>query len=327
VGARFVLAITVAAAIAPARAFADVTPISIEYVAPSECPDEISLKAGVIARLGTDPFKGDAHRVAMIEVKPMAAGFVAGIELHEPGREVTRRVVGPAARCEDAVDALELALAVIIDPTYTSQPAPPPPQQPTPPPVQAPVTYEPPGWRTAPAPEALRRHEIALAIGVVAGMHPESEGTFGLRAGYMLDEHWRIGMLGRLANGRGTLTMDSLGNERTYETRTSELEVEGCRRYRFVIGCALVGLGTKSVNIRKYDVAIPSDEEVADYNDLFAIAGANLSLEVPLGHAFLRPLVEGNVPLPNVPIESEGIRHIELPPVVLAFDLALGYRW
>jgi hypothetical protein len=304
-----------------------VTPIAIEYVAPAACPDEISLRAGVIARLGTDPFRGDAPRVAMIDVEPTGAGFVAAIELREPGHEVTRRAVGPAVRCEDAVAALELALAVIIDPTYSSQPVPPP-QQPAPLPPTAPVVYEPPGWRVAPpsGPPPLRRHELAFAVGVVAGTHPDSEGTFGLRAGYMVDEHWRIGMLGRLANGNGTLTMDSSG-ERTYETRTSELEVEGCRRYHFAIGCVLLGLGSKSVNIRRYDVSVGTSHEVADYSDLFAIAGANLSLEVPLGHAFLRPLVEANVPLPNVPIESEGLRHVELPAVVVAFDLALGYRW
>lgn len=302
-----------------------VVPISLEYVAPPACPDEISVRAGVIARLGSDPFQGDAPRAAMIDVQPTGAGFVAAIELREPGRPVTRRAVGPALRCEDAIEALELALAVIIDPTY-SPAAPPAPLPPMMPP--APVVYEPPGWRApAPVPPSIRRHELALAIGIEAGTHPESEGTFGLRAGYMIDEHWRIGMVGRLANGNGTLTRDSAGNYRRYETRTSELEVEGCRRYRFVIACALLGVGSKSVHIDRYDYDLGVSQEVADYHDPFAIAGANVSLELPLGHAFLRPLVEGSFPLPNVPIESEGLRHIELPVALLAFDLSLGYRW
>ncbi|HUS33627.1 MAG TPA: hypothetical protein VMZ53_34225 [Kofleriaceae bacterium] len=305
-----------------------VVPISIEYVAPPACPDEISVRAGVIARLGTDPFQGDAPRVAMIDVQPTGAGFVAAIELREPGRPASRRAVGPALRCEDAVDALELALAVIIDPTYSAQPPAPPPPHPLPQPAPVAAVYEPPGWRVpTPASPSIRRHELALAIGVVAGTHPEAEGTFGLRAGYMVDEHWRIGMVGRLANGNGTLTMDAAGNYRHYETRTSELEVEGCRRYRFLLACALVGVGTKSVHIDRYDYALGVSQEVADYSDPFAIAGANLSLEVPLGRAYLRPLVEGSAPLPNVPIESEGLRHLELPVVRFAFDLSLGYRW
>lgn len=318
--ARVVLVLLVASAVAQADP-RPVEPIALQYLAPAGCPDEISLKAGVIARLGQDPFKGDAKRFVNIDVQPTAAGYVAAIELREPGREVARRAVGPAVKCGDAIDALELALAVIIDPTAGSPPPPPPsPPQPT-----GPILYEPPGWRAPPgpqAPPAPRVYELAIAIGLVSGEHPESEGYFGVRAGYRIGERWRIGLVGRVASGSGSLSDPAL----FYQTRTSEVVVEGCARKQFLMACGLVGVGSKSVAIDRYTSGV-GDSRVADYSDPYGLAGANLSLEVPLGNAFLRPMIEGGFPLPNVAIKSEGMDRADLPIAELSFDLALGYRW
>lgn len=324
-------ALTIACAIAWRGAHAEpapVTPIALEYVAPAACPDEISLRAGVVARLGQDPFRGDAPRKALIDVEPTAAGFVAAIELREAGGRVSRRAVGPAAKCEDAVAALELALAVIIDPTTGASAGDPTPITTTtipspnaPVPAYGPPVYEPPGWRTPPTPAGPRVHELALIIGLVAGAHPESEGYFGVRAGYRLAPHWRIGMFGRVAEGSGTLDP-----ERTYETRTSELAVEGCWRREFVLACGFVGAGSKSVQVHRYTTS-SGYEDVADYSDPYGLVGASLALEVPLGNAFLRPMIESAAPLPQVHVESEGVRRWDLPRAQLAFDLAIGYRW
>jgi hypothetical protein len=315
-----VIVVTLAIVLARVAA-AEPAPISIEYVAPAECPDEISLKAGVIARLGHDPFDGDAARRAMIDVRPTGAGYVAAIEVREPGRAVARRAVGPARRCEDAVEALELALAVIVDPTIgdsppTPSPVPSPPP-PSPPPPQ-PQRYDMPDWRPPPpVVEGPRRHEIAIVIGAIAGAGPDNAGYFGVRAGFAIGARWRIGVVGRIADASGDLDA-----ERSMNGRVSELAAEGCVRYRYVIACGIAGVGSKSVRIYR-----TGGETVADYSDPFGLIGVDAALEIPLGNAFLRPLVEGAIPLPNVAIESEGVRRVDLPFARLAFDLALGYRW
>lgn len=319
--------------------------IAIEYVAPAVCPDEISLRAGVIARLGRDPFFGDADRKAFIDVKQTAAGFVAAIELRE-GRGASRRAIGPTSKCEDAVNALELALAVIIDPAYnapsssstqptTTQPT----MQPLPPPVSGPPInrtvpyppnrvgggYEPPGWRNLPspnqAPPAPPKHEIAFAIGGLTSQHPETAMALSLRAAYLMPA-WRIGVLARLSSGTG---VDDKLNLRANQT---EVLAEGCRRQGFFLLCAAAGIGNKDVEIGDYGYDGTGTPRDAEYSKAFFETAFSAALEIPLGtRAFLRPSAELALPLPAVKIESLGVERYRVGFGQVGFDLALGYRW
>jgi hypothetical protein len=301
-------------------------PIAIEYVAPAVCPDEISLRAGVIARLGQDPFRGDAPRRALIDVAQTAAGFVAAIELHEPGQPASRRAVGPAQRCEDAVDALELALAVIIDPTRGAEPPPKPVVTSPPPPPRLPSgpgRYEPPGWREAARPPAPPRYELGVSVGSLAGAMPESSVTLGIRAGYAIDERWRAGVYARYGRGHGDLDP---AHVRTYEIGIAELHAEGCLKQMLLIACAFAGVGSKSVTIERDDGMFVVTT-VADYSDPYFVVGASVALDLPLGGGFLRPSLDALIPLPAVAIESEGASRYDVPFGELGFDLALGYRW
>jgi hypothetical protein len=308
--------------------------IAIEYVAPAVCPDEISVRSGVIARLGRDPFFGDADRKAFIDVKQTAAGFVAAIELRESGRSASRRAIGPTTKCEDAVSALELALAVIIDPSYsaTTGPAPTPPPPPQPfvrpapyPPTQQRATYEPPGWRGLPpptpaTPPAPPKHEIAFAIGGLTSQHPETALALMLRAAYLLPG-WRIGVLARMSSGTG------VEDDLSLRANQTELLAEGCRRQGFFLFCGAIGVGSKDVEIGDYQwdgVGMPRD---AEYSEAFFETAFSAGLEIPLGRAFLRPTVELAIPLPAVKIESQGVERYRVGFGQIGFDLALGYRW
>lgn len=320
-------------AFAMRSAAADPTPITIEYTAAIGCPDEISVRAGVIARLGRDPFRTDAPRRALIDVTRTGAGYVAAIELHEPGQPVTRKAVGPAQKCADAIDALELALAVIVDPASTGATPPltipfrtdapsPPPPQPYPRPVTPP--YEPPGWgatRAPAAPPAPPKYELAVAFGSVSGSMPEAAVSFGLRAGYVVAEDLRAGIYARFAREDGDL--DPM---RSYDISTAELHAEICTKRWLAIGCAVIGVGSKSVRIDRDDGMFVVTK-VADSSDPYFLAGASLSFDLPLGRGVLRPTVNAVVPMPPVQIESEGQRRAELSIVEIGFDLALGYRW
>jgi hypothetical protein len=324
--------VVIAIAIASARdaAAQPSSTIAIEYVAPGNCPDEISVRAGVIARLGRDPFHGDSERKAFIDVKQTAAGYVAAIELRE-GRNTSRRAIGPTTKCEDAVSALELALAVIIDPSHGAPPTvTPPPPNPQPfvrpaPYPEARRTYEPPGWRGLPpitpaAPPEPPKHEIAFAIGGVTSQHPATALAFGLRAAYLLPA-WRIGVLARLSSA--TNVDDGLS------LRANQVEIlaEGCRRQGFFHFCAAIGGGSKDVAIGDYDFDPMGVERDAEYSEAFFETAFSASLHIPLGRAFFRPTAELAVPLPAVKIESQGVERYRVGFGQVGFELALGYRW
>ncbi|MBA3460296.1 MAG: hypothetical protein H0T46_10075 [Deltaproteobacteria bacterium] len=323
-------AVAVAAALA-GNASAEPAPIAIEYLAPAGCADESSVRVGVIARLGHDPFRGDAPRRVLIDVTEGATGFIAAIQLHEPGKpQPSRRAVGPSVACEDTIAALELVLAVLIDPDHGSA-APGPPSQPpktfsdlVAPTPQRPG-YEPPGWRAAAAaasvPKRPPRYELAISIGSLAGAMPKTTLTFGLRAGYAITEHLRAGIHARGGSDRGELDA-----QRTYDVGVGELHAEVCSRWWLAIVCGVIGFGSKSVSIERDDgMFVVTD--VADYSSQYFLAGGSISFDIPLGRGIIRPTVNAIVPLPPVQIESEGMRRAELPIAHMGFDLALGFRW
>lgn len=304
--------------------------IAIEYVAPGNCPDEISVRAGVIARLGRDPFFGDSERRAFIDVKQTAAGYVAVIELRESGRGASRRAIGPTTKCEDAVNALELALAVIVDPSYGSTTPAPPPANPQPfvrpaPYPQPRATYEPPGWRGLPpptrAPPAPPKHELALALGGLTSQHPKVATAFMLRAGYLLPG-WRIGVLARLSSSSGNRIEDL-----TIRVSQTEILAEGCRLQGFFVFCAAIGVGSKDVSIADYTYDPMAMDRGADYSEAFFETAFSAGVHIPLGRAFLRPTVDLALPLPAVKIESLGVERYRVGFGQVGFDLALGFRW
>jgi hypothetical protein len=339
VGVRVALIAVAIATASIAGAQTAPSTIAIEYVAPSVCPDEISLKAGVIARLGRDPFFGDSNRKAFIDVKQTAAGFVAAIELREPGQGPSRRAIGPTSKCEDAVNALELALAVIVDPasgpasSSTTPTTPTGPTMPSGPPVDRTVRYapnqvrgyEPPGWRTLPppnfAPPEPPTHEIAFAIGGLSSQHPSTAMALSLRAAYLMPA-WRIGVLARLSSGTN---VDDMLDLRANQT---EILGEGCRRQDFFLLCVAVGIGSKSVEIGDYGYDGTGTPRDAQYSKAFFETAFSAALEVPLGRrAFFRPTAELALPLPAVKIESLGVERYRVGFGQIGFDLALGYRW
>ena len=321
--------VAVAAALV-GRASADPASIAIEYAAPAGCPDEVRVRAGVIVRVGHDPFRGDAPRRVLIDVTEGATGFIAALQLHEPGKPVSRRAVGPSVVCEDTIAVLELVLAALITPAPAAEPPPPT----TPPRTigdlvgPPPVTYEPPGWRAtaaaaaAPAPPRKPpRKEFAISIGSLAGAMPNTVVTFGLRFGYAINKDLRAGIHIRGASDRGDLDA-----QRTYDVGVGELHTEVCSRWWHAILCGVVGFGTKSVSVVRDDgMFVVTD--VADYSSQYFLAGGSLSLDLPLGRGIVRPSVNAIVPLPPVQIESEGMQREELSIAHIGFDLSLGYRW
>ena len=285
-------------------------PFALDYAAPPTCPDEITLRAGVIARVGHDPFDANATDHIVVRIEETPRGFIATVAT--PGGE-PRSIRG--ASCNDAVDALELDLAMVVDPAHAAPPT-----------VYAPAPYVAPppaigtGWPPPPPPPEHPKRELALAFGSVSGSFPSSAFSFGVRAGYVLPE-WRLGLVARIGTQEG-----DLADMRHVRTQTVELVAEGCVRRWLAMACALAGVGSKSVRV-DHDNGDFTITNEADYRDPYALVGVDASLDVPLGRAFLRPTVEADVPLPQVEIASLGVQRADLSVLQLGFDLAIGLRW
>ncbi len=98
------------------------------------CPDAASLKQGIAARLGYNPFVDEA------ELKVSAVVSRAGTQLRgilrlerdradagpgsSPAQAVGQReLTGPASDCRELASAMELAISIAIDPLVTTRPA------------------------------------------------------------------------------------------------------------------------------------------------------------------------------------------------------------
>src|SRR5262245_23672808 len=117
------------------------TRYALRYVQPDGigCPSEAALRASVALELGYDPFADDAARVIDVAVQTAARGVRGRIAMHaRDGRRLGAREL-TAGSCTELTPALELAIAMAIDPLRSvAEPAPPPsspPLAPVPPPT------------------------------------------------------------------------------------------------------------------------------------------------------------------------------------------------
>jgi hypothetical protein len=314
------------------RGEADPRPsVRIEYDAPPECPDAIRVRAGVIGRLGYDPFASpvdpDVPRLFSVRIERGATGYVATIDVVD-GRTVTgTRTLRPQTSCGDAGDALELALAVAIDPAAfgAGDPTPPPAPAPgpTPPPAGRPVQlYPPPVGPPAPPPPRELRSDINIMLGGFAGAFESVVFAFGFDVGYEPRKGLRIGAGFRW----GRDTSFDYPDEHGYST--TEIHGEACWKLGYVQACAIGGFGAKSVTIEGDD-GMMGQVTLADYRKLYGLAGGRGRLVIPLGE---RTVAVGTadvvVVLPPVDIATDaGAVRYAAPPVEGAFALGLGYRW
>lgn len=99
----------------------------LEYHPPSgaECPERGQLVDAIAARLGYDPFRGEAPRRLEIAIEAQADGYRARIDLKDAqGTELGRRELEPLPRCADLLEPLALAIALALDPLQLGPPAP-----------------------------------------------------------------------------------------------------------------------------------------------------------------------------------------------------------
>lgn len=164
------------------------------------CPDQRSIEAGVISRIGRDPFVEDGRLSIEGAVEHSGAVWRADIRVRDQhGALVGRRALDTEAPdCGPLAEAVVLAVALVIDPnaaTRTPRPAgaAPPPVVPVPsqpPPVSAPCPVAPPCPIAAPCPACPKAEhrrdstEVSTRIVGTVGILPRAAFGPGLFGGY-----------------------------------------------------------------------------------------------------------------------------------------------
>lgn len=131
--------------LAPWETRADGRPVTLTYVVEAgaeRCPDERWVRQAVAARLGFDPFRPDGDTRIEARIRRTEQGLAASLEVTtREGQRIGRRhFTSPTGDCLELASAMELAMAIAVDPRYLSRPAAPPPP---PPPAPEPHLVEP----------------------------------------------------------------------------------------------------------------------------------------------------------------------------------------
>lgn len=147
-------------------------PVRLDYrrdASASSCPDEASTGAAVAARLGRLPFSQNAARTIFVRLTAAGDGFSVDITIeNQTGAIEGRRTLrSEHSDCSELAAAMQLALAIAIDPmhasAYTRAPVPAPPE----PKAQIAVQTAPAGPPIAP--KKLRQHFLGVGAGLGAG--------------------------------------------------------------------------------------------------------------------------------------------------------------
>ena len=258
------------------------------------CPSQAELQEGIIARLGRDPFWGRGARQVWITISRSGTELVATIaaQAEDGGAAQVRAVTSRRAECVELASAVELALAIAIDPlAAVGRPSEA---------GEAAEPFEPPSAppsSVAPASEALGTPNAAALV-AVQRTAPPKERSAG-------DRHWFVGAGLLLSEGAGPGTSVGLALDLGARRRDWSLTLEGrvdyptevvvgggavgaapilaalvpCYHVRWLAACAVAAAGILRGSARD----LP-DAHV-DATPYFA-AGARLAAELPVSARF-----------------------------------------
>jgi hypothetical protein len=136
---------------AAALAAENVRLVYVRETGAESCPDEPEVRRSVAARLGYDPFVDGPGRVVRVVLSLAARRLRASIEItDENGDLLGTNQLSPRVRnCDTLASAIELAIALAIDPLLASGPVHAPSPSPSPePPPPPPVMVTPPAAPT-----------------------------------------------------------------------------------------------------------------------------------------------------------------------------------
>ena len=188
-----------------------VASLRVERSAAESCPDEGALRAEVDRRLGRSSFAPEAPLAVVVRYRPASRGLRrASVTVREgSSAESHRELAQEGPGCEALTEAVELAIALLIDPDAALRPPtpPPPPGAATcpevpvaqcpecaacPSPPVAPPVVPAVAPAVAPARRALPSPWVALTGGVVVGVVPAPALSLGLTVMVPFAQRWSL---------------------------------------------------------------------------------------------------------------------------------------
>ena len=155
-----------------------------------QCPSQAELQQGIIARLGRDPFWGRGARQMWITISRSGTELVATIaaQAEDGGAAQVRAVTSRRAECVELASAVELAVAIAIDPGAALG-------RPSEAPGDVAEPFEPPSALPGSVAPAPRAPEAAALVAVQRTAKPEARSA--------RDRHWFVGAGLLLTAGAG----------------------------------------------------------------------------------------------------------------------------
>lgn len=297
-------------------------PVSLSWERDSSaqnCPDEAQMRQAVEARLGHAPFEDNADVLITARVEKKAQLLTGTIEVtRRDGSPLGRRELSSSTGdCAELAAAMQLAIAIAIDPRYLRRaPAAPTVAEVVPEPLPAvPVAPAAPVVPVAPAPSAMH---FTAAVGALAsvGLAP----TVAAGATLRLALEWPRFSIGLDVRGDFASNLQLAGGG---SLGTSVLlgAFSPCVRVWKLDACALVSVGALQVT------STLGGPEMRQSSPLILV-GARAQLVLPLSEVLsLRPFFDAQAVLTRTSLLSGSETVWVTSPAVGALGLALGVRF
>lgn len=287
----------------------------------TSCPAREQLVSAVAARLGLDPFADDALVELRVQVRRTGRSLTAHVSQRGAGgAKRERELSSPTLDCSELFRAIELAVALAIDPRAGLVPLPPPKPEPmTAPPPPAPAVPEPepepvkPQPEPAPEPEVLKplpapepapapvqppgpaldwHLGVAPAFSLNTGPGPTFGAVLlaGLHRGY-----FEANVGGRVELGS---SLDAKPGQVQTQLTLGSLDV--CVAVQWVRGCVLADVG--ALRVTSSGLASPAHTAA-----LYADLGARLAVELPVSRQLVvRPFLDIATPVARATVLVDG---------------------
>jgi hypothetical protein len=258
-----------------------------------QCPSQAELQQGIIARLGRDPFWGRGARQIWITISRSGTELVATIaaQAEDGGAAQVRAVTSRRAECVELASAVELAIAIAIDPGAAIG-------RPSEGPGDVAEPFEPPSASPSSVSAPSRAPETAALVTAQHAATPEARSA--------RDRHWFVGAGLLLTAGAGPSPSAGFALGVGARQRDWSLTVEGrvdypteqavkgggavgaapilgevvpCFHVRWLAACAVAAAGILRGSAR----GLPNPR--ADLTP-YCAAGARLAAELPVNARF-----------------------------------------
>jgi len=310
-------------------AFAEKSTAHLVYVRGdlADCPDEQQVRDAVAARLGYDPFEAKSSTTVTAVLTKGRAGLRAHVELRDltSGAVGRRELTSARNDCAELASAMELAIAIAVDPQSLTRPAgtPPPSEAPAPsspappaaPPPSAPTPSPPPAppeRRASESPSLLFGALGSVGYGITPAVSVAPVLFVGVRLG-----RWSLRLDGRFYVP-GAEDAPPTGSVRASLFAGA---LAPCVHVGVGVACALVVVGQLRGEGRGVDVPL-------ERSALYSGAGLRAGLEWPLGRwGFLPAYAEAIAPFTRETLRLRDRDVWESPAVTLSLLLGLGVHF